>query len=110
MTSQYIHSGRANRTRKCWLGCALVNQACRQGFSVCYLRMPEFNEERAIAHDSGGYAKLLSQRARTDILVMDDLTMAPLSDLARRDLFEVAKMPNSHRLRSWSQWAQRSDA
>jgi DNA replication protein DnaC len=83
------HSGLANRTRKCWLGCALVNHAGRQGFSVCYLRMPEFNEERAIAHGSGGYAKLLSQRARTDILVMNDLAMAPLSDLARRDLFEV---------------------
>ncbi|MGF6971645.1 DNA replication protein DnaC [Paraburkholderia sp. JPY465] len=67
----------------------LVNQACRQGFSARYLRMPKFNEEMAIAHGSGGYAKLLAQWAKTDILVMDDLAMAPLSDSARRDLLEV---------------------
>lgn len=30
---------------KSWLACAMVNQACRQGFSACYLRMPKFNEE-----------------------------------------------------------------
>ncbi|MGF6652762.1 DNA replication protein DnaC [Paraburkholderia youngii] len=51
--------------------------------------MPKFNEEMAIAHGSGGYAKLLSQWAKTDILVMDNLAMAPLSDSARRDLLEV---------------------
>src|ERR1700759_3836945 len=39
---------------KSWLACALVNQACRQGFSACYLRMPKFNEEMAIANGSGG--------------------------------------------------------
>ncbi|MFM0557110.1 IS21-like element helper ATPase IstB [Paraburkholderia sediminicola] len=74
---------------KSWLACALVNQACRQGFSARYLRMPKFNEEMAIAHGSGCYAKLLAEWAKTDILVMDDLAMAPLSDAARRDLLEV---------------------
>ncbi|GJH14183.1 hypothetical protein CBA19CS11_35115 [Caballeronia novacaledonica] len=74
---------------KSWLARALVNQACRQGFSACYLRMPKFNEEMAIAHGSGGYAKLLAQWAKTDILLMDDLAMAPLADAARRDLLEV---------------------
>jgi IstB-like ATP binding protein len=41
---------------KSWLACALVNQACRQGFSASYLRMPKFNEEMAIAHGTpAGY-------------------------------------------------------
>jgi DNA replication protein DnaC len=83
---------------KSWLACALVNQACRQGFSASYLRMPKFNEEMAIAHASGGYAKLLAQWAKTDILVMDDLAMAPLSDSARRNLLEV--LDDRHGLRS----------
>ncbi|CAE6868904.1 IS21 family transposase ISIde2 [Paraburkholderia aspalathi] len=74
---------------KSWLACALVNRACRQGFSARYLRMPKFNEEMAIAHGSGCYAKLLAEWAKTDILVMDDLAMAPLSDAVRRDLLEV---------------------
>jgi IstB-like ATP binding protein len=49
-------------------------------------------------HGSGGYAKLLAQWAKTDILVMDDLAMAPLTDSARRDLLEV--LDDRHGLRS----------
>ena len=74
---------------KSWLARALVNQACRQGYSGGYLHMPKFNKEMAIAHGSGRYARLLAQWARTDILVLDDLAMAPMSDPARRDLLEV---------------------
>lgn len=74
---------------KSWLACALVNQACRQGYSAGYLRMPKFSEEMAIAHGSGRYARLLAQWARTDLLVLDDLAMAPMSDQARRDLLEI---------------------
>ncbi|WP_321936302.1 IS21-like element helper ATPase IstB [Paraburkholderia sp. J8-2] len=74
---------------KSWLACALVNQACRQGYSACYLRMPTFSEEIAIAHGVGRYAQLLGQWARTDILVLDDLARAPMSAQAWRDLLEV---------------------
>lgn len=57
----------ADRSRvELLLACALVNQACRQGLSACCLRMPKFSEEMAIAHGSGGYAKLLAQRAKTE--------------------------------------------
>jgi DNA replication protein DnaC len=59
--------------------------------------MPKFNEEMAIAHGSGRYAKLLALWARTDILVMDDLAMAPLSDSARRDLLEILDDRHGHR-------------
>ncbi len=74
---------------KTWLACALVNQACRHGFSAAYLRMPKFNEETALAHASGRFARLLTQWAKTDILVLDDLAMAPMTDGARRDLLEM---------------------
>jgi DNA replication protein DnaC len=74
---------------KSWLACAFANQACRQGYTACYLRMPRFNERMAIAHDEGRYVKLLTQWARTDVLVMDDLAMTPLTDSARRDLLEI---------------------
>ncbi|WP_198366354.1 ATP-binding protein, partial [Burkholderia ubonensis] len=43
----------------------------------------------AIAHGAGRYARLLAQWARTEVLVLDDLAMAPMSDQARRDLLEV---------------------
>ena len=74
---------------KTWLACALVNQACRQGFSAAYLSMPKFNEETAMAHASARFTRLLTQWATTDILVLDDLAMTPLTDSARRDLLEL---------------------
>lgn len=43
----------------------------------------------AVAHGAGRYTKLLAQWARTDVLVLDDLAMAPMSDQARRDLLEI---------------------
>ncbi|WP_285181125.1 ATP-binding protein, partial [Mycobacterium tuberculosis] len=64
---------------KTWLACALANQACRQGFSALYLKMPRLNEDLAIAHGSGRYARLLAQWAKTDLLLMDDFAMAPMS-------------------------------
>ncbi|MFP3534068.1 ATP-binding protein, partial [Burkholderia sp. SIMBA_042] len=45
---------------KTWLACALANQACRLGYSALYLRVPKLNEELAIAHGSGRYARLLA--------------------------------------------------
>lgn len=74
---------------KSWLGCAFAVQACRQGFSACYLRVPKLNEELAIAHGSGRYARWLAQLAKTDLVILDDLAMTPLTDSARRDLLEV---------------------
>lgn len=82
---------------KTWLGCALANQACRLGYSSLYLKMPRLTEELAIAHGSGRYAKLLTQWAKTDVLLMDDFAMAPMTDSARRDLLEILDDRHGHR-------------
>ena len=54
---------------KTWLACALGNQACRQGLSVRYLRLPRLFETLRIAHGDGSYAKLMTQLAKTDLLI-----------------------------------------
>ncbi len=74
---------------KTWLACALANQACRQGRSVLYLRVPRLFEDIAIAHGDGRYSKLLTQLAKTNVLVLDDWGLALLTDAARRDLLEI---------------------
>ena len=40
---------------KTWLACALGNQACRQGLSVRYLRLPALFEHLRIAHGDGSW-------------------------------------------------------
>ena len=82
---------------KTWLACALANQACRQGRSVQYLRVPRLFEDVAIAHGDGRYSKLLAQLAKTDVLVLDDWGLALLTDSARRDLLEILDDRHGHR-------------
>ena len=74
---------------KTFLACALANQACRQGHSVLYVRLPRLLPALALGRHDGSYAKTLAQMARTDVLVIDDWGLAPLTDESRRDLLEI---------------------
>ena len=74
---------------KTFLACALGHKACREGFSVSYVRLPRLLDNLGIGRGDGRYAKLLDALARVDLLLLDDWAMAPLSDEQRRDLFEI---------------------
>ena len=74
---------------KTWLACALGNQACRQGFSAMYVRVPRLLEQLRIAHGDGSFGKLLAQLARIDVLLLDDWGLTPLQTSERHDLLEV---------------------
>ena len=74
---------------KTFLACALANQACRQGHSVLYVRLPRLLPSLALGRHDGSYAKTLNQLAKTDVLVIDDWGLAPLTDESRRDLLEI---------------------
>lgn len=74
---------------KTWLACALGNAACRQGLSVAYLRTPRLFEELRLAHGDGSFGKRLSALAKTDLILLDDWAIAPLSQPERNDLLEV---------------------
>lgn len=74
---------------KSFIACALAHQACRDGLSVRYLRLPRLLNDLTIARGDGRYRKLLAQLARTDLIVLDDFGVAAFSDEARRDLLEI---------------------
>ncbi|NIP87818.1 MAG: ATP-binding protein [Gammaproteobacteria bacterium] len=74
---------------KTWLACALAHQACREGFSALYIRLPRLLSDLAIARGDGRYTKLLATLAKVDVLVLDDWGMAPLTPEHMRDLLEV---------------------
>ena len=74
---------------KTWLACALGNQACRQGFSVMYVRVPRLLEQLRIAHGDGSFGRVLAQLAKVDVLLLDDWGLTPLQSSERHDLLEV---------------------
>jgi DNA replication protein DnaC len=81
--------GGATGTGKTWFACALGQQACRQGFSTFYTRVPRLLDALRIAHGDGSFGKRLAQLARIDLLILDDWGMTPLDQTARHDLLEV---------------------
>lgn len=74
---------------KTWLGCALAQKACRDGFTILHKRSSELFRDLAVAHVDGSLGRLLTKLARIDILVLDDFAMAPLKDSERRDFLEL---------------------
>ncbi|WP_445570916.1 IS21-like element ISPsy14 family helper ATPase IstB [Pseudomonas sp. E102] len=74
---------------KTWLACALAHKACRDGYSVRYLRLPRLMEELGLAHGDGRFAKLMAGYAKTDLLILDDWGLAPFTAAQRRDMLEL---------------------
>jgi DNA replication protein DnaC len=82
---------------KTWLGCALAQKACRDGFTILHKRSSELFRELAVAHIDGSFGRLLTKLARIDILILDDFAMAPLKDSERRDFLELCDDRYQHR-------------
>lgn len=74
---------------KSYLACALGHKACLEGYSVLYLRLPRLFEELHLAKADGRYGKLMLGYAKTDLLILDDWGLTPLTDPQRRDLLEI---------------------
>lgn len=84
----------ATGTGKTFIACALANKACREGLKALYSSSPRLHYDLAIARADGSYAALLAKLAKTQLLILDDLGMAPMSDYERRNLLEVIEDRN----------------
>ena len=84
---------------KSYLACALGQQACRQGLSVKYLRLPRFLEELTLAHADGSYSACLNKILKIDLLILDDFGLQPSPTVTQRtDLFNLIE--DRHQLKS----------
>jgi DNA replication protein DnaC len=74
---------------KSYLACALGKQACRQGMSVKYFRVPRLFEELRIAQASGNYNKYIANLSKLELLILDDWGLGILATQERHDLLEI---------------------
>jgi DNA replication protein DnaC len=74
---------------KTWLACALGHQACREGYTVLYLRLPRLLQALPSAKGDGRAPKLMASLAKTALLILDDWGLASLSAENRRDILEL---------------------
>lgn len=74
---------------KTWLSCALSHTACRLGITALYHRLPTLMQELDLARNDGRYKKVMKSIANADLLILDDLGLAPMSPEQLRDLLEI---------------------
>ena len=74
---------------KSYLACALAHKACLEGYTALYLRLPRLFEDLRLAKADGRYGKLMLSYSKTDLLVLDDWGLTPMTDPQRRDLLEL---------------------
>ncbi len=74
---------------KTFLTCAFGSFACRKGYTALYYRWPRLFGEMFSSRGEGCYLKHLKKLAKTDLLVIDDFGLNPLSDTDRKDFLEV---------------------
>lgn len=54
-----------------------------------YLGLPTLLEQLRIAHGDGTYVRLMGQLLKTDLMILDDWGIQPLTGPQRNDLMEV---------------------
>jgi len=74
---------------KTYICCALLDKACREGFSARYVSAPKFFRHLAIAYADGSFDRMLAKLARTDVIAIDDWGLTPLTDMQKQHLLEV---------------------
>jgi DNA replication protein DnaC len=74
---------------KSYLAQALGLNACRNGFTVQYLRLPTLLAQFLQARAQGTYDRLLKRLSKLALLVIDDFGLATLNELERQDLLEA---------------------
>ena len=76
---------------KTYLACAFGMAACRNFYTVKYIRLPELLAELALAKNSGAYKALLKKLKLVSLLIIDDWLIYPLKDTEAKDVLEIAE-------------------
>jgi DNA replication protein DnaC len=81
----------ATGSGKTYLSCALGMSACRNFFSVKYIRLPDLLDELSVARGEGIFQKVMQGYKKIDLLVLDEWLLSPLADSESRDLLEIVE-------------------
>jgi len=76
-------------TGKTFLGCALGQKACRDGYRVRYYVAAKLFRALSAAHADGSFMRLSKKLVRTDLLIVDDWGMETVAEGLYRDFLEL---------------------
>lgn len=81
----------ASGNGKSYLACALGVSACRNNYSVRYVRLPELLDELAVARLNGTYQKTMKVYRKIKLLILDEWLLVSLDEMQARDLLEIVE-------------------
>lgn len=76
-------------TGKLWLASALANQACRQGLSCHFIRVPIVMESLVAARGTANFNQKLAALKKLDLLILDDWGIEVFNNRSQNDLLEL---------------------
>ena len=79
----------ASGAGKSYISCAFGNAACRNFYTVKYIRLPDLLNDLAVARGEGIYKKVMKQYKKVSLLILDEWLLVPLTNTEARDLLEI---------------------
>lgn len=81
----------ASGAGKTYLSCAFGIAACRNFYTVKYIRLPDLLNDLAIARGEGTYKKIIKQYKQVSLLILDEWLLVPLTYSEARDVMEIVE-------------------
>jgi DNA replication protein DnaC len=81
----------ASGAGKTYLSCAFGIAACRNFYTVKYIRLPDLLNELAVARGEGIYKKVMNQYKKVKLLILDEWLLVSLTNNEARDLLEIVE-------------------
>ena len=79
----------ATGSGKTYMACAFGMEACKQYFTVKYVRLPDLLVDLQAARDEGNFANVLKKYTKPTLLILDEWLLIRLNEAEARNLFEL---------------------
>lgn len=86
----------ATGSGKTYMACAFGMEACRQYYTVKYIRLPDLLLELQVARQFGNFANVLKKYTSPVLLIIDEWLLLKLSEPEARDSFELIHKRRKH--------------
>ncbi len=74
---------------KTYMACAFGMEACKQYYTVKYVRLPDLLLDLEIARSEGSYKKVMDKYTKPTLLILDEWLLLKLSEPESKDIFEL---------------------
>lgn len=82
----------ATGSGKTYMACAFGMEACKQHYTVKYVRLPDLLLDLEIARNEGIYRKVMKKYANPVLLVIDEWLLLKPTENERKDIFELLQL------------------